>query len=198
VTALRHGPRDGAAVALTFDDGPGAVTAALLDVLARHGAHATFDVLGPRVAAGRSLLRRMAAEGHEIGVHGWEHRVLSAAPGRACADLARASAAIHAACGVRPRVFRAPFGIVSPPLVSRARALGLITVGWDVDPHDWREPGAEAIERRVLAGVRPGSIVLLHDDRAALAPTAAALDGILPALAARGLRAVTVSELLRR
>jgi peptidoglycan/xylan/chitin deacetylase (PgdA/CDA1 family) len=71
-----------------------------------------------------------------------------------------------------------------------------VTVLWDVDPRDFEEPPADVIRDRVLGGVRPGSIVLLHDDRAELAPTAEALDAILPQLSDRGLRSATVSELL--
>jgi peptidoglycan/xylan/chitin deacetylase (PgdA/CDA1 family) len=193
---VMHGPRDVAAVAFTFDDGPGAVTARTLDALAAHGGRATFDVLGARVAAGASLLRRMVDEGHEIGVHGWTHRVMTGRPLRATGELLRARAAIARAAAVRPRVFRAPYGAVDRRLVGAARRLGLVTVGWDVDPRDYEEPGAEAIRERVLSAIRPGSIVLLHDDRPALAPTAEALSDILPAVAARGLAPVTVSDLL--
>ena len=69
---------------------------------------------------------------------------------------------------------------------------------WDVDPHDFEEPGADAIVDRVLATVRPGSIVLLHDDRPALSPTAEAVDVLIPALRRRGLRVVTASEVIGR
>jgi peptidoglycan/xylan/chitin deacetylase (PgdA/CDA1 family) len=193
---IAHGPRDVPTVALTFDDGPGAVTPAILAVLRERRARATFNVLGARVRHGAPLIRRAVAEGHELGVHGWRHRDLSCAPVRAGAELARAVGTIHAASGVAPRVFRPPFGATSRRLAAVARAAGLLTVTWDVDPHDYEEPGAEAIRRRVAAGVRPGSIVLLHDDRPELAATAVALDGILDDLADRKLAAVTVSRLL--
>jgi peptidoglycan/xylan/chitin deacetylase (PgdA/CDA1 family) len=153
-------------------------------------------VLGARVRHGAPLVRRAVADGHELGVHGWRHRDLSGEPLRAAAELARAFAAIRAAGGVAPRVFRPPFGATSRRLVLAAGALGLVTVTWDVDPRDFEEPGAGAIRSRVAAAVRPGSIVLLHDDRPGLAATAAALDGILDDLAERGLAAVTVSRLL--
>ena len=181
---------------MTFDDGPGTVTPAILDVLAHHGARATFDLLGPRVAAEPGATRRIARERHEIGVHGWDHRDLAGAPARALSGVARARAVIRAVTGIRPRVFRPPYGSTCRRLVLGARALGLVTVTWDVDPRDYEEPGAGAIRDRVGAAVRPGSVILLHDDRPGLAPTAEALDGILDDLAARGLAAVTVSELL--
>lgn len=191
-----HGRRDLPAVALTFDDGPGTVTPAILSILERRGARATFDVLGCRVRSGASLVRRAVAEGHEIGLHGWRHRDLTAHPVRAWAELARAAATIEAVAGVAPRVFRPPYGATSRPLELAARTLGLVTLTWDVDPRDFEEPGAAAIAERVRASVRPGSIILLHDDRPGLDATAAALDAILDDLDARGLTTVTACRLL--
>jgi peptidoglycan/xylan/chitin deacetylase (PgdA/CDA1 family) len=193
---VTHGPRDGDAVALTFDDGPGAVTEAVLEALAAAGARATFDVLGDRVAGRESVLRRILAEGHELGNHGLHHVDHRRRPLAAARGVARTCAAVRAATGTSPRVFRAPFGLVNRRLVLAVRLAGCATVGWDVDPRDHEEPGAATIRGRVLAAVRPGSIVLLHDDRPELAPTAEALDGILAELRGRGLRAVGVSELL--
>jgi peptidoglycan-N-acetylglucosamine deacetylase len=191
-----HGPRDSAAVALTFDDGPGALTAGLLDVLAAAGAYATFNVLGSRVAGREGLLRRALVTGHEVGSHAEHHERLGGRPLEAYHQLLRTSAALRAAAGVVPRVFRAPYGDVSAGVVRAARCAGLTTVGWDVDPRDYETPGADAIYTRVIDAVRPGSIVLLHDDRRALEQTVTATERILAALAARGLRAITVSELL--
>jgi peptidoglycan-N-acetylglucosamine deacetylase len=164
--------------------------------LKARGARATFNVLGARVRHGAPGVRRAVADGNELGVHGWRHRDLSRDPVRAAAELLRAVVAIRDVSGVTPRVFRPPFGATSRGLALAARALGLLTVTWDVDPRDFEEPGADAIRARVAAGVRPGSIVLLHDDRPGLAATAAALPGILGDLASRGLAAVAVGRLL--
>jgi peptidoglycan/xylan/chitin deacetylase (PgdA/CDA1 family) len=194
--ASRHGPRTCAAVAFTFDDGPGEVTGDVLDVLAAHRARATFNVLGWRIAQRECLLRRAVAEGHEIGVHGWAHddhrrHVLAGARG-----VARTARAVAAACGAHPRVFRPPFGLTNVRVQLSVALAGFRTVLWDVDPRDFEEPGGAAIRDRTLAALRSGSIVLLHDDRRELAGTAEALDGILSELASQGLRATTVSELL--
>jgi len=195
---LDHGPRGAEAIALTFDDGPGALTAGLLDVLAAGRARATFNVLGSRVRGREELLRRTLREGHEVGSHAEHHERLGGRPLAAYRQLVRTSAALRAATGAAPRVFRAPYGDVSPGVVRAARAAGLTTVGWDVDPRDYETPGADAIHERVVAAVRSGSIVLLHDDRRALEQTVTATERILVTLAERGLRAVTVSELLER
>jgi len=191
-----HGPRDVPRVALTFDDGPGALTAGLLDVLGDRGARATFNVLGERVRGREELLRRTLAEGHELGSHAERHDRLAGRPLDALGQLIRTNAALRAATGVSPRVFRAPYGAVSSGVVVAARLAGLVTVGWDVDPRDYETPGADTIHARVVKAVRPGSIVLLHDDRRALQQTVAAVEWLLSTLEVRALRSVTVSELL--
>jgi peptidoglycan-N-acetylglucosamine deacetylase len=196
LSAIDSGPRDVDAVALTFDDGPGRLSERVLGVLARHGAAATFNVLGERVAGREGLLRRTLEEGHEIGSHAFRHHRLAGRPVDAFRQLRRTTAAIREAVGVAPRVFRPPYGSVSRSVVLAARLAGMFTVRWDVDPRDYETPGAEAIERRLVQRVRPGSVVLLHDDRRALEQTAVALDGALGQLGARGYRFVTVSELL--
>ena len=193
---MTHGPRSVPAVALTFDDGPGAVTGRLLDVLRRHRARATFDVLGERIAGREALLRRAAAEGHEVGVHGWSHVDHRQDPERCAAGAVQTADRVREVCGVRPRLFRPPFGLTSRHLELAVGRHSLRTVLWDVDPRDFEEPGADVICARVLAGIRPGSIVLLHDDRPELAATAEAVDALLPALRRRGVHAVSVSELL--
>jgi peptidoglycan-N-acetylglucosamine deacetylase len=184
------------AVALTFDDGPGAVTGALLDVFERHGGQATFNVLGEKVAGREQLLRRAVRAGHEIGVHGWHHHDHRDDPDRSADGVARTAALVAEVCAVRPGVFRPPFGFTDRRLELAIARHGLRTVLWDVDPRDYEEPGARAIVERVLAALHPGAIVLLHDDRPELAPTAEAVDALLPELRRRGLRAVTASELM--
>jgi peptidoglycan/xylan/chitin deacetylase (PgdA/CDA1 family) len=196
IAPVTHGPRSARRVALTFDDGPGRVTESVLDVLARHGAAGTFNVLGGRIEGRERLLRRMVAEGHEVGNHGVDHRRLAGAPVETARQLARTNAAVRRAVGARPRIFRAPYGAVSRSTVTAAWLGGLVTVGWDVDPRDYETPGAAAIRERTIDAVRPGSVVLLHDDRRALEQTAVALDLILPDLEELGYELVTVSQLL--
>lgn len=191
-----HGPREARRIALTFDDGPGALTAGLLEVLGAHGARATFNVLGERVEGREALLRRTLDEGHEVGVHAEHHERLAGRPREALRQILRTRAALRRATGVAPRVFRAPYGDVSAGVVRAARVAGLVTVGWDVDPRDYETPGADAIHERVVGEVRPGSIVLLHDDRRALEQTVVAVERILATLSERGLGFVAVSELL--
>jgi len=194
--ALRHGSRSSSAVALTFDDGPGAVTTAVLDALRAHGARATFNVLGSRVAGGEALLERAVREGHEIGAHGWSHDDHRRQPLRRARGVARTADAVLSVTGVRPRLFRPPYGFTNRRLQAAVALRGLRTLLWDVDPSDYEQPGAAAIVERVRAAIRPGSIVLLHDDRPELAPTAEAVDTLLHGFRRDGLQALTASELL--
>lgn len=196
LAARTHGPRDVRRIALSFDDGPGRVTEAVLDALGRQGAPATFNVLGERVAGREALLVRIRDEGHELGSHAWTHDRLAGRPLEAYRQLRRTSAAIAAATGAAPRLFRAPYGAVSRGVVAAARLAGMVTVGWDVDPRDYEAPGAEAIHARVRDRARPGSIVLLHDDRRALEQTATAVDSLIGDLRVRGYELVTISRLL--
>jgi peptidoglycan/xylan/chitin deacetylase (PgdA/CDA1 family) len=181
-------------LALTFDDGPDPIwTPAVLDALAGAGATATFFVLGPRAAAHPGLVRRIVAEGHEVGVHAHEHvrhTDRDAADGEA--DLDRALGVL-AGLDVRPRLWRTPWGVEAPWTRPAAAARDLEVLGWSADTHDWRGDRAPEMLAAIDAGVAPGAVVLAHD---ALGPGArrtgceetVALVGPLVALArSRGL-----------
>jgi peptidoglycan-N-acetylglucosamine deacetylase len=191
-------------VALTFDDGPSAYTAQVLDILARYQVKATFFVIGMNVEKYPDLARRIVAEGHAIGNHTYSHPLLGPVeiPSRFEHELERADLAIEAATGVRTRLFRPPRGLRSPWMMRRARSDGYQVVTWSVSPDDWRHPPSSVIVQRVLDRVRPGAIVLLHDGLETRASphqenTVAALPAILAGLQARGYRFVTVPELLK-
>jgi peptidoglycan/xylan/chitin deacetylase (PgdA/CDA1 family) len=197
---VERGSRLRRRVALTFDDGPGDATAAVLDALAGLRLPATFFVIGQQVPERALLLRRMVQDGHVVGVHAWEHPDLSAEPGRAPGELDRCLAAVREAAGVTPRLFRPPLGRWTPGLLETARARHLDTVLWDVNPHDYAggEATADSIASDVLGRVRRGSIVLLHDGGPAdsRAGLLEALPRIADGLRQRRLAPVTVPELL--
>ena len=190
-------------VVLTFDDGPHPEsTRKVLATLNCFGAHATFFVLGSKALAAPEVLREIAAAGHEIGVHGDRHdRLLSLRhPNRIASDVERAQGAVAAATGQRPRLFRPPLGHISPRTALVARRLGLTLVGWSVRGRDGLScTTAASALRRVVAGLRPGAIVLLHDasERSPCEPAGvAALPAILEETRRRGLRCVSVSQAL--
>jgi peptidoglycan/xylan/chitin deacetylase (PgdA/CDA1 family) len=153
------------AVALTFDDGPNPdATPVILDALKDRGVRATFFVLGRHAERWPDLVRRVAAEGHAIGNHGYYHRKLHfKSPAYVRTDLTLGTRAIDVASGVRPRFFRAPHGFRSPWVTSIARSLGQRTVGWSFGVWDTALPGRDVIVERIVTGTKPGSILLLHD-----------------------------------
>lgn len=198
-----HGPEDEKVVALTFDDGPNEpYTSQILDVLNREDVHATFFAVGVNVLAYPAAARRIVADGNVIANHSWDHSRLATAVDFRYSQVVRAQDAIVQTTGVAPRFFRPPAGIHTPWQLKRVASTGLTTVNWDAEGYDWQRPNTpERIEQKVLASVRPGSIILLHDgdetrhgtDRS---QTVAALPVIIETLRAEGYRFVTVPELL--
>jgi peptidoglycan/xylan/chitin deacetylase (PgdA/CDA1 family) len=191
---VRHG--SGRRVALTFDDGPAAITAQFLDVLEREHVPATFFVLGGQVAGRAPLLRRMLADGDMIGNHSFSHALLSGGGPVAASELRRTQQAITQATGFTPCLFRPPYGGTSAALVAAAAQQHLTSVLWDVDPYDWKSPGAGAITATILRQAHAGSIVLSHDGGGPRGQTLAALPAVIHELKRRGYRFVTVTELL--
>jgi peptidoglycan/xylan/chitin deacetylase (PgdA/CDA1 family) len=183
-------------VAISFDDGPSRYTGQVLDLLKRHHAHATFFEIGNQMGGMASVQKRILAEGNSIGDHSWSHPVLSGGGAFADSEIIRTKSRITAQTGFVPCLFRAPYGAVSANLISTARARGLLTIEWDVDPTDWSRPGTGVIINRVLAQTRPGSIILMHDGGGARDQSVAAADVILGTLAQRGYRVVSVETLL--
>jgi peptidoglycan/xylan/chitin deacetylase (PgdA/CDA1 family) len=184
----------GDAVALTFDDGPGPYTAQVLRVLRRRGASATFFVVGNRLQYWPKLARAEARVG-TVGDHTWSHpRLTQISHWLVWLELMRTQYELRAEVGSRPVLFRTPYALHSPASDAVVRKLGLLEVFWDVDPRDdVRNARPAAIVRAVAQSLRPGAIVVLHD----IHPwTLRALPGILDEIARRGLRAVSVPELL--
>jgi peptidoglycan/xylan/chitin deacetylase (PgdA/CDA1 family) len=200
---IREVDVDGRAwLALTFDDGPGDWTGAILDLLDRYGARATFFCLGERVRGRAPLLRRMLAEGHEIGNHLFSHRHPEALSDDEVRDeLTRTAQEIEAATGLAPTLVRPPYGEEPERIAAVAAELGLgPVVLWSIDPEDWKAPPADAIAEHVLQEARAGAIVDLHDGwgrtEGTRQPTVEALERLVPELQSRGFRLVSVSELL--
>lgn len=198
---------DEPAIALTFDDGPDPEeTPRVLDLLALYGARATFFMVGNRVEAHPELVAGIAAAGHAVANHSWDHSSFLRIDGAARREqLHRAAAALgsHAATRQGRPLFRPPFGEQSPASLRDVRRAGFEVVTWDVVPEDWRDDPADMLVARTMRRLRRGSIVLFHDslyvtedaryrDRA---PMREALATLLARLAPT-YRFVTVPELL--
>jgi peptidoglycan/xylan/chitin deacetylase (PgdA/CDA1 family) len=181
-------------VALTFDDGPGEYTERLVSLLRDAGAHATFFVIGNR-------LRYWPRAPHEesqvgaVGNHTWSHPRLTQLPTwLVWAELIRAQYETSRDLGWKPRLFRPPYELHSAASDEVVRLLGMVQVLWSATSgDDLKHPTAKSVARNVIRELRPGAIVLMHD----IHPwTVNAMPPILKAIHARGLRAVSIPELL--
>lgn len=183
-------------IALTFDDGPHVTnTPRLLDMLRDRNIKATFFVVGKCAQEYPHLIRRILAEGHEIGNHTWTHRSLpTLSEASAHDELVKTAKAVEDASGYHIRVMRPPYGATNLRLKKTCYDdFGYPTILWDVDPFDWKRPGASVVKSRILAGTRPGSIILCHDIHQ---QTIDAMPDTLDTLLSKGYRFVTVSQLL--
>ena len=183
-------------IAMTFDDGPHPThTPRLLAMLREHKARATFYLIGNRVAEWPKLAAKIADEGHEIGNHSWSHPDLSGYGDAAMyAQIDRTTMAIWQATGRPPVTFRPPYGAFTKRqrgMLHQSRRMP--TILWNVDPRDWKRPGAATVASRILKGAHQGSIVLSHDIHKG---TVDAMPETLNTLAGRGLKFVAVSEII--
>jgi peptidoglycan-N-acetylglucosamine deacetylase len=190
------------AVALSFDDGPDPdVTPAVLDRLAAHGATATFFLVGERAERFRDAAAMVVARGHGIGNHSHRHPHAFAlyGPKAVAREVGSAQEAIERAAGRRPRLFRAPVGMRGPFLEPCLAREGLTLVSWRRRGFDAVSGDAAAVAARLLRGIAPGDVLLLHDggsarDVCGRPVVLEALPRLLDGLAARGLRARAIPD----
>ncbi|MFF4399764.1 polysaccharide deacetylase family protein [Streptomyces sp. NPDC001480] len=160
-------------VALTFDDGPDPrSTPAFLDALDELSVRATFFVLGEQVLCHRRLSHDIVRRGHELAVHGWTHdRPWRPAPARETRRLTRAAHTVAEVSGAAPAWYRPPYGILTGDRLLAARRTGLRPVLWTAWGRDWTDRAtAESVTATVLADLRGGGTVLLHDTDRQSAP----------------------------
>jgi peptidoglycan/xylan/chitin deacetylase (PgdA/CDA1 family) len=187
---------DGQYIAMTFDDGPHKTnTPRLLDMLKERHIHATFFLVGENVVDNQEIVKRILAEGHEIGNHSWSHPQLSAMSDAKVRDeLQKTQDAIKKACGMTPTLLRPPYGAFTARQRNWAHGeWGFTCILWDVDPQDWKYRNAEHVKREILKAAVSGSIVLSHDIHKT---TVDAMPEVLDTLRDRGFKFVTVSELI--
>jgi len=181
---------------MTFDDGPHAEnTPRLLDMLKKRDIKATFFVVGQCVVEYPAIMKRIVAEGHEIANHSWSHPLLTKMGEDAVTtQIQKTHDAIVETTGVTPKLFRPPYGGFSLNQRNWAnKKWGYQIILWDVDPLDWKYRNAARVHSEIMKQTVPGSIVLSHDIHKT---TVDAMPETLDALAAKGFKFVTVSELL--
>ncbi|KUN52042.1 bi-functional transferase/deacetylase [Streptomyces avermitilis] len=190
---------------LTFDDGPDPQwTPKVLDVLKKHHAHAVFFVTGTMTSRHPDLVRRLVAEGHEVGVHTFNHPDLAyQSKKRIDWELSQNQLALAGAAGIRTSLFRPPYSSFADamdneswPVTEYIGTRGYITVVNNTDSEDWQKPGVDEIIRRATPRGGKGAVVLMHDSGGDRHQTVQALDRFLPELQRRGYEFENLSEAL--
>jgi peptidoglycan/xylan/chitin deacetylase (PgdA/CDA1 family) len=201
-TGLARGSRQ---MALTYDDGPNDPhTLRLLEVLAKHGARATFFLIGRYVQHRPDIALEIVKSGHSVGNHTFTHPLLifkSEAEIRK--ELSECHAALTDAVGEQSNLFRPPFGGRRPAVLRIARELGLEPAMWSVTGYDWNAPPAAVIEQKVTKQLRGGDVILLHDGGhkqmgADRSQTVLATDHLITRYTAVGYEFVTVPEMMAK
>jgi peptidoglycan-N-acetylglucosamine deacetylase len=190
--------------ALTIDDGPDpAVTPQVLDLLDRHAARATFFCIAARAERHPDLCREIVRRGHAVENHSHRHRhnFSLLGPSGLARELQSSQDALARICGRPPQFFRAPAGLRNLFLDPFLARFGLQLASWSARGYDTRERDPQRVAQRLLSGLRPGAILLLHDGHAARTAAGTpvvleALPAVLEAAAAAGLRTVTLREAL--
>ena len=196
---FRHHDNDCMKIALTFDDGPSTkYTADILDYLQAEDIHATFFLVGSQARANPDLVRREAAEGHELGNHTDSHPRLC----RLSADALRREVlacedTVYELTERRTLLFRPPEGHCTGEISALAESLDYRIILWNIDTRDWEHATADEIAQNILSNVTSGDIILFHDCVSRKdSQTLSALKKVVPELKSRGFRFVTVSELV--
>jgi peptidoglycan/xylan/chitin deacetylase (PgdA/CDA1 family) len=184
-------------LALTFDDGPGPYTPAVISILRREHVPATFFEVGVLEQYFHASTTEIAAIGDTIGDHSYTHAAMSrlSRAGQRAQLLSTAEVLTRYGASY-PRLFRPPYGLWDSTTLLLLHRYRMLMVLWTVDTSDYRRPGTRAIVANALTGARPGAIILLHDAGGDRSQTVAALPKIIAGLRARGYRFVTVPRLL--
>jgi peptidoglycan-N-acetylglucosamine deacetylase len=200
-TVYRSGDGSANQVAITFDDGPDVkYTGQILDVLKKNNIKATFFLIGMNAQAHPEMVRRIAAEGHVIGNHTWDHADLPKLGAKQVqSEINQTTDVLNSILGFTPSLMRPPYGSLSPAVTAEVNGMGYKVVNWSVDTRDWAGTSSGAILSNVEANTRPGSIILMHSaggKGGKLDNTVAVLPQIITSLKARGYSFVTVPDLL--
>lgn len=185
-------------VALTFDISWGNQTPMpVIEILKQNNIKSTFFLSGPWVKQYPDTVKRIKADGHEIGSHGYRHINLSTlSKPEIKEEIMKAHDAIKEVSGVEANLIRTPNGDYNDQVITGAEECNYQVIQWSVDSLDWMNPGAQTISERVIKRVQPGSIILMHASDTCK-QTTDALPVILKELKAQGYEFVTVSELLK-
>ena len=192
-------------IAITFDDGPSPIwTPLILDELKKAGIKATFFTIGKHVKKYPAIAKRVAAEGHIIGNHGFAHNViLYYTPEELEEEIKYTELIIKQITGQTTRYFRPPKAWSTPTMKRAIKALGYEVVLWSLNSKDWVSFNHRSMVRFITRRIRHGDIILFHDSGSVLAPeggdrsqTVAVIAPLVKELQERGFQFVTIDELL--
>jgi peptidoglycan/xylan/chitin deacetylase (PgdA/CDA1 family) len=195
VETICAGPVTNPVIALTFDDGPVATTPRVLEILRQHDVKATFFCIGSRVAASPEVAKQIDAAGHLIGNHTYSHSyVLDLySAGRLTHELQDTDAAVMAAIGKRPRLFRPTYGVTTPNLARAIRRVGHLCIGWSVRSMDTVVKEESTLLSNMVRALNPGAVFLFHDSSLA---TVGILDEFIQEANQRGYAIIPLDQLL--
>jgi peptidoglycan/xylan/chitin deacetylase (PgdA/CDA1 family) len=183
-------------IALTFDDGPGKYAGTLLDTLKKYNAKATFFLEGQYVKSRPAYVKRMHAEGHELGNHSYTHPDFTKSDaGVIRSEIKKTQDAVKKAAGVEPKLLRPPYGLADVQVSDVAAEFGMPMILWTAGSHDWDTKNVEAIKKKTLEVAERDGIILMHDW---VKQTVDAMPSIIKSLQAKGYHLVTVSDIVKR
>lgn len=182
-------------IAISFDAAWGAEkTEAIMDIVEERGIKTTFFLVGFWIDKYPEKVAMISDRGHEIGNHSNKHpRMTELTPEKMREELDLTAGKIADIIGTRPTLFRCPYGAYDNRVITTANELGYQVIQWDIDSLDWKEEGINVMIQRVVGKVKPGSIVLFHNNSRDIVE---ALPTILDRIIADGYTIVPVSELL--
>lgn len=191
-----EGPKTDKRIALTFDDGPSEHTNTVLDILKKYNIKATFFLIGSKVESNQEVLKRLLEEGHQIGNHTYRH---SKSTGfypvhKLERELISTREVVKRYAGLNMKLYRPPFGVTTPNLAKVVSQLRLSVIGWSVRSFDTTSQSAERIIQRIIKDIKPGAVVLLHDDREKCTRV---LETIIPYLLNQQFTFATIGELFK-
>ena len=195
IPSLCHAETSERVVALSFDDGPAAYTGEILDVLRKEGVEASFFCIGRNISGKEDTLRRLHAEGHVIGNHSFSHHFWFDMWGAAkmTLDMADMDKEVQRATGLKPLLFRPPYGVINPNLAAAIRRGGYTTIGWSVRSFDTSIKDEQKLLSRITDSLAPGDVILLHDS---MAITAAILPELIGRIKAKGFNIIRLDKML--
>ncbi len=152
-------------IALTFDDGPTEFTPAILDLLERYKAKATFFCIGANIEKRPQLLKEIAEKGHEIGNHTFYHGTFFDFKNskEVLEELKKTDTLLEQVLGTKPRFFRPPYGVTNPSIKKALQVSKHMVIGWNIRSLDTILKDETKIVNRIIKQIQPGSIILLHD-----------------------------------